>query len=82
MFVSDCDYGAHGGYAFLDGIGTTYNPPDPHYGSQPVPEPATMILMGAGLIGLIGSKRKRFFKETNHSYNSDGVIICLLLSLN
>ena len=37
MFVADCDLGGHGAYAFLDGIGTTYEPP------VGTPEPTTML---------------------------------------
>lgn len=52
MWVTDCGQGAHGGAAFLDGIGTEFQPP-----SQ-VPEPASMLLFGLGLLGIAGIRRK------------------------
>jgi len=49
----DCGQGAHVGYAYLDGIGTTYQPP------VGVPDGgATVALLGLALVGFAAVRRK------------------------
>ncbi len=54
MLLSDCPYGGHAGYAYLDGFGGQIVPEGP----SNVPVPAAAWLFGSGLIGLIGRRRK------------------------
>jgi hypothetical protein len=55
MFVADCGWGGHGGYAFLDGIGTIPVP------NPSVPEPGMLSMLIVGMLSLTGfaASRKR-----------------------
>lgn len=49
LLASDCPYGGHAGYAYLDGFGSVI----------PTPEPGTLALLGMGLAGFAASRRRK-----------------------
>jgi len=57
LLGSDCPYGGHWGYVYLDGFAPTAVPNGPS-----APEPASLVLLGTGLIGLAVRARKALKK--------------------
>jgi hypothetical protein len=53
LLASDCPYGGHAGYVYLDGFGAVPPP------VSPVPEPATLALVGSGLATFVAKWRGR-----------------------
>lgn len=57
LLATDCPYGGHAGYVYLDGFGATALPPGP-VTAVPEPETLAMMLAGMGLVGAIARRRK------------------------
>lgn len=52
LLASDCPYGGHAGYAYLDGFGSVTPPTD-------VPEPGSLALLGLGVAGLVAARQRQ-----------------------
>jgi hypothetical protein len=53
MLASDCPYGGHFGYTYLDGFAAA------DVGQNPVPEPASMALFAIGLAGMAAARKAK-----------------------
>jgi len=60
ILASDCQPTGHEGFLFLDGFGAAPPPPAP---VPDVPEPATLILVGSGLLAALQAGRRHWHAE-------------------
>jgi len=61
LLGSDCPYGGHAGYVYLDGFGAIAPPPGPDPANTP--EPSSLMLLGTGALLIASRIRSRFSRN-------------------